>query len=206
MMQARLVTAEDIMSKRVLTIPAWCMVGEALKIMADEDVGSLVVMDEHDPIGILSERDLVSKLMAKGKPPENTLATEVMSGDIVKLRPNVSLKEAAKTMNSKKSRLLVFEGDQNIGILTATDIVRGIHEMDRSFDIEKVVSKSVFTLKAETPLHQAVGVMSQLRVGSIIITKTAIRMGSSQNGTWLNMCCPRISISTNPWGIKLQDR
>ncbi len=95
----------------------------------------------------------------------------MLSGDIVKLRPYVSLREAARTMDSKKSRLLVFEGDQIIGIVTATDVVRGIHEMDRSFDIGKVVSKNVFTLKAETPLHQAVGVMSQLRVGSIIITK-----------------------------------
>ncbi len=159
------------MSKRVQTIPSWCMVDEALKIMSDEDVGSLVVMDEKGPIGILSERDLVSKLMAKGKPPENTLVTEVMSVDIVKLDRDESVKEAAKTMSSKKSRLLVFEGAQNIGIVTATDIVRGIHEMDRSFGIGKVVSKSVFTLKAETPLHQAVGVMSQLRVGSIIIIK-----------------------------------
>ena len=170
-MQTSLITVEDVMSKRVQTIPSWCMVDEALKIMTDEDVGSLVVMDEKDPIGILSERDLVSRLMAKGKPPENTLVTEVMSGDIVKLTRGKSLKEAAKTMNSKKSRLLVFDGKQNIGIVTATDVVRGIHEIDRSFDIGKVVSKSVFTLKAETPLHQAIGVMSQLRVGSIIITK-----------------------------------
>ena len=73
------------MSKRVRTIPSWCRVDEALKIMSDEDIGSLVVMDERGPIGILSERDLVSKLMAKGKPPENTLVTEVMSVDIVKL-------------------------------------------------------------------------------------------------------------------------
>ncbi|HEX9429404.1 MAG TPA: CBS domain-containing protein, partial [Candidatus Bathyarchaeia archaeon] len=85
MMQTSLITVEDVMSKRVQTIPSWCMVDEALKIMTDEDVGSLVVMDEKDPIGILSERDLVSRLMAKGKPPENTLVTEVMSGDIVKL-------------------------------------------------------------------------------------------------------------------------
>ncbi len=170
MMQTNLVTVEDVMSKRVQTIPSWCMVDEALKTMANEDVGSLVVI-EKGPTGILSERDLVSRLMAKGKPPENTLVTEVMSGDIVKLPRWESLKEAAKTMNSKKSRLLVFEGNQNIGIITATDVVRGIHEIDSTFDISKVVSKSVFTLKAETPLHQAVGVMSQLRVGSIIITK-----------------------------------
>lgn len=171
MMQVELVTVEDIMSKRVQTIPSWCMVDEALKIMADEDVGSLVVVEEKAPIGILSERDLVSKLMAKGKPPENTLVTEVMSPEIVKLDRDKSLKVAAKLMNSKKSRLLIFEGHRMLGIVTATDIVRGIHEMDLSFDVGKVISKSVFTLKAETALHQAVEVMSQLRVGSIIITK-----------------------------------
>lgn len=57
------------------------------------------------------------------------------------------------------------------GIVTATDIVRAIHEMDLSFDIGKVVMKSVYTLKGETSLQQAVDIMSQLRVGSIIITK-----------------------------------
>jgi CBS domain-containing protein len=119
----------------------------------------------------LSERDLVSRLMAKGKTPENTIVSDVMSGEIVKFDPNQSLKNAAKTMNSRKNRLLVFDRDHLAGIVTATDIVRAVHEMSTSFEIGKSVMKSVYTIKAETSLQQAVEVMTQLRVGSLIIMK-----------------------------------
>jgi predicted transcriptional regulator len=95
------------------------------------------------------------------------MVTDVMSGEIVKFDPDQSLKQAAKTMNSRRNRLLVFRGDNLVGIVTATDIVRAIHEMDLYFDIRKAVMKSVYSLKDETPLQQAVDVMSQLRVGSV---------------------------------------
>jgi CBS domain-containing protein len=159
------------MTKYVQTIPHTITVGEAIEKMADKNVGSLVVVSGKDPIGILSERDLVSRLMAKGKTAENTMVSDVMSGEIVKFDPDQSLKIAAKTMNSKKNRLLVFDRDHLAGIVTATDIVRAVHEMSASFEIGKSVMKSVYTIKAETSLQQAVEVMTQLRVGSLIIMK-----------------------------------
>jgi CBS domain-containing protein len=170
-MQPSLMTVEDVMSKQVETIPSESTVEKALEKMARKEVGSLVVVSKVGPVGVLSERDLVSRLMAKGKTPEKTLVAEVMSGEIVKFDPDQSLKEAAKTMNSRRNRLLVFRGDSIVGIVTATDIVRAIHEMDAHFEIGGVIMKSVYTLKEETPLQQAVDVMSQLRVGSIIVTK-----------------------------------
>jgi CBS domain-containing protein len=159
------------MTKRVQTIPHTVTVGEAIEKMAEKNVGSLVVVSGKDPIGILSERDLVSRLMAKGKTPENTIVSDVMSGEIVKFDPDQSLKNATKTMNSRKNRLLVFDGDHLVGIVTATDIVRAVHEMSTSFNIGKSVMKSVYTIKAETSIQQAVEVMTQLRIGSLIIMK-----------------------------------
>ena len=159
------------MSKHVQTIPYTLTVGEAIEKMAEKNVGSLVVMSGKDPIGILSERDLVSRLMAKGKTAENTIVSDVMSGEIVKFLPGQSLKDAAKTMNSKKNRLLVFDGNHLVGIVTATDIVRAVHEMSSSFNIGRTVMKSVYTINEETSLQQAVEIMTQLRVGSLIIMK-----------------------------------
>jgi CBS domain-containing protein len=159
------------MTKHVQTIPHTLTVGEAIEKMTEKNVGSLVVVSGKDPIGILSERDLVSRLMAKGRTPENTIVSDVMSGEIVKFDPDQSLKNAAKTMNSRKNRLLVFDGDHLVGIVTATDIVRAVHEMSTSFDIGKSVMKSVYTVRAETSIQQAVEVMTQLRVGSLIIMK-----------------------------------
>lgn len=170
-MQASFATVKDFMSKHVQTIPYTVTVGEAIEKMAEKNVGSLVVMSGKDPIGILSERDLVSRLMAKGKTAENTPVTEVMSGEIVRFHPDQSMKDAAKTMNSRKNRLLVFEGDHLTGIVTATDIVRAVHEMSSSFNIGKTGMKSVYTIKEETSLQQAVEIMTQLRVGSLIIMK-----------------------------------
>jgi CBS domain-containing protein len=171
MLQASLATVRDFMSKHVQTIAHTLTVGEAIEKMAEKNVGSLVVMSGKDPIGILSERDLVSRLMAKGKTAENSMVSDIMSGEIVKFLPGQSLKDAAKTMNSKKNRLLVFDGDHLVGIVTATDIVRAVHEMSSSFNIGRTVMKSVYTVKEETSLQQAVEVMTQLRVGSLIIMK-----------------------------------
>lgn len=160
------------MSKHVQTIPHTFTVSQAIEKMAEKNVGSLVVMSGKDSIGILSERDLVSRLMAKGKTAENTKVSDVMSGEIVKFLPSESLKDAAKTMNSRKNRLLVFDGEHLVGIVTATDIVKAIHEMSASFNIGKTVMKSVYTIKEETSMQQAVEVMSQLRIGSLIIMKS----------------------------------
>jgi len=169
-MQASLASVKDFMTKRVETIPHNVTVGEALRKMVEKDVGSLVVTSGVDPIGVLSERDLVSRLMARNKVPENTNVTEVMSGEIVKFSPDESLREAARTMNTKRNRLLVFDEDRMIGIVTATDIVRALQEVPVSFDIDRAIMKSVYTLKAESTLQQAVEVMTQLRIGSLIIT------------------------------------
>ena len=159
------------MSKQVETIPSGSTVERAIEKMAEKEICSLVVVSKIGPVGVLSERDLVSKLAAKAKTPAGTMVTEVMSGEVVKFDPDQSLKQAAKTMNSRRNRLLVFRGDNLVGIITATDIVRAIHEMDLPFEIDKAVMRSVYTLKEETSLQQAIDVMSQLRIGSIIITK-----------------------------------
>jgi CBS domain-containing protein len=169
-LQTSLATVKDFMSKHVQTIPHDLTVSEAIRRMAEKHVGSLVVMSGNDPIGILSERDLVSRLMARGKTAEDTKIADVMSGEIVKFDPQESLREAARVMNSKRNRLLVFDNDRMIGIVTATDIVRAIHEMPLKFPINKAIMKSVYTLKAETSLRQAVEIMTQLRIGSLIIT------------------------------------
>ncbi len=165
------VTVEEIMSRQVQTIPAGSSVELAIEKMAQQEIGSLVVTSKIGPIGILSERDLVSKLAAKGMNPKGTMVTEVMSGEVVKFEPEQSLKQAARTMNSRRNRLLVFRGDSLLGIVTATDIVRAIHEIDFGFTVDKAVMRSVYTLKDETPLQHAVEVMSQLRIGSILITR-----------------------------------
>lgn len=171
MLQATLASVRDFMSKHVQTISYTLTVGEAIEKMAEKNVGSLVVLSGKDPIGILSERHLVGRLMAKGKTAGNTKVSDVMSGEIVKIFPGQSLKAAAKTMNSRKNRLLVFDGDHLAGIVTATDIVRAVHEMSYSFNIGKTVMKSVYTIKEETPLQQAVEIITQLRIGSLIVTK-----------------------------------
>lgn len=170
-MQTSLAKAKDFMTKHVQTIVHSVSVEEAIRKMAERNVGSLVVLSGRDPIGILSERDLVTQLMAKGRIPENTFVADVMSGEIVRFSPEESLREAARVMNSKRNRLLVSDNDRIIGIVTATDIVRAINDMPLSFGIDKVVMKSVYTLKAETSLQQAVEIMSQLRIGSLIIMK-----------------------------------
>lgn len=146
-------------------------VAKAIKTMDDHNVGSVVVIDNTSPRGMFTERDLLSKVLFHKRTPEATLLMEVMSTPFVTIDPEATLQQAAKTMLAKKNRLLIFEGGDLIGIVTATDIVKGIREDIGTLDIRKVITKNVTTVELYATIDYVIGSMSENRIGSVITTK-----------------------------------
>jgi len=95
-----------------------------------------------------------------------------MSKTLVKLSPDTNIEEAAKTMISERGRLVVVRGDRLVGVVTASDLVRGFSESEKDAPLpEDVVSSRIITLSEENTVYDAINVMHDNRVGSIIVTK-----------------------------------
>lgn len=164
-------TVDDIMAKRVLTIHVHSNVGNAVRMMAASNIGSLVVSDSSGPLGVFSERDLLSKVLARGKDPDATVISEVFAPRFVSVERGTTILLAAKTMMKRKSRVMVFDGADLVGIVTATDLVRAIRSFDRPLDLTNVMSARVAVELPETPLAMVVRRMAEERIGSVLVSE-----------------------------------
>jgi CBS domain-containing protein len=113
----------DVMRKNVVVAKPSVTIREASKVMGDMHIGSLVVREEDDIIGILTERDVLLAV-AKGVNPENVLIEEIMSKKVVTVESGKKLEDAVDLMMKHKiKKLPVIEGKKLVGIITASDIV-----------------------------------------------------------------------------------
>jgi len=122
-----LVKVKDIMIKEVQTIDEGESVEEACRIMGEKRVGSLIVTRQGNPIGIFTERDLLSKIINKKLKLENIKVKDYMSTPLTVIGPEFDLKEAARIMAQLKIRRLpIMKDEKLIGILTSADLTSAI--------------------------------------------------------------------------------
>ncbi|RLJ09952.1 MAG: CBS domain-containing protein [Candidatus Aenigmatarchaeota archaeon] len=116
---------KDIMTSDVKTIDPDASVQEAGQIMSNFDIGCVVVAKDGRLLGILTEMDIVRRVVAKNRSPSKTKVKDVMSKELVVIEPDASVEEAAEAMiNHKVKKLPVVLANQLLGIVTAMDIVR----------------------------------------------------------------------------------
>ena len=163
---------EDIMSKDVVTIGPEDSMAEAARIMGEKHIGSLVVMVKGKPEAIVTERDLLSKILARGKDPKTVKVREVMSSPLITIGPTATIKEAARTMIEKKGRLVVFHEGKLIGIITASDLIRSLPECPETLlKVDDIMTKKVAVSPSETTVGEVAKIMGEKRIGSVIVTR-----------------------------------
>ncbi len=114
---------EDIMTKNVITIDEAESIQEAAQMMTDANVGCVIVTRKDVPVGIMTERDFVTKVAAEGR-PLFTEVSEVMSLPLTTVDPDETVWDAAEIMRVKGiHKLPVQEGNEIVGIVTTTDLV-----------------------------------------------------------------------------------
>ncbi|MEM2094101.1 MAG: CBS domain-containing protein [Candidatus Bathyarchaeia archaeon] len=163
---------EEIMSRNVVTIRPDANIEQAAKIMGEKHIGSLLVLDEGKVIGIVTERDLLSKVLAKGKEPASVLVKDVMSYPVVSVRPSITIKEAAAKMIAEKGRLVVMADDRVVGIITASDLIKSLPESpETELKVEKVMTRHVKSVDESTTVAEVAKIMGDQRIGSVIVNR-----------------------------------
>ncbi len=118
---------KDIMTKNVVTVEPEDQALDAAVKMRAKGIGALIVVSKGSPVGILTERDLVRKVIAAKKDPKSTRVTDVMSKPLVTATPNTSVREAAKKMMiNDVRRLPVVANGKLVGIITAADLAKNL--------------------------------------------------------------------------------
>jgi CBS domain-containing protein len=160
--------ARDFMSREVATIREGDSVRSAIELMVSREVGSLAVTGGGGARGVFTERDLVEGL-ADGVKPEEVTVRDLMDAVVSKIRPSLSLKEAARAMVESKGRLLVYDEGELAGIVTASDIIGAVWRVGAQFDIGEVTTKKVVSTGGWMPVLAVVKMMEKFGVGSVIL-------------------------------------
>lgn len=114
----------DIMKKNVISIDSSMTAQDAAKMMDDASIGAVVVLENGIAIGIITERDLARRIVAKGK-PLTTNVKEVMSSPLIVINPDDTVWEAAQLMKARQiHRVPAVKENRLVGIVTTSDIVR----------------------------------------------------------------------------------
>lgn len=117
---------KDIMSKIVATVNVNKTIFEAAELMSTMGISCVLVTDKDTPVGLITERDIVGKIVATRKPLDTKVA-EVMSKSLITVDPDATLKEAARLMSTHKIRRLpVLHQNKLVGIVSASDFVRNL--------------------------------------------------------------------------------
>jgi len=123
-------TVSKVMSKSVLTVELNSSAKECAKAMAKRGVSCAVITQSGSAIGIVTERDLVSKVLSESIEARSVLVRDIMSTPLITVGPDASLTEASALMSQYRVRRLVVV-DQNgslVGIVTTGDIARSLAE------------------------------------------------------------------------------
>jgi len=162
---------KHIMSQDVVTIAPEASMAEAAGIMGEKHIGSLIVTKYETPVGIVTERDLLSKVFALGKDPIEEKVEAAMSYPLITIDPAAKIKEAAQMMIQKKGRLAVFDRGKLVGVITASDLVSSLPEVpETEVKVDDFMTKEVVTADEKTPVASIAKIMGEKRIGSVIVT------------------------------------
>ncbi len=125
---------------QVWSLDAGATVYEALELMAEKNVGAVLVVADDEPIGILSERDYARKVVLRERVSRDTGVTEIMTPDPICVAPNQEIEACMAIMTAKRFRHLpVVEGGRLIGIISIGDVVKSIIS-EREYLIQQLES------------------------------------------------------------------
>jgi len=125
----------QIMVKNIVTVKPNATVKSAAELMNAHEISCLVVAIDEKPIGIVTEQDMLRRVMHKSRDPEKTCVSDIMSKPLIVAPPNMHAREASKLMLERNIRKLpVVENGRLVGLVTLTDLITALvpHRITRA--------------------------------------------------------------------------
>ena len=131
---------EQWMNKDIKTLNGNNSCVEAAELMRNHNIGCVLIVENDNPVGIISERDLIRKVLATRINPEQTLIESVMSRNIISVDINAEIKEVSRSMVAHGiKKMPVVENGKLKGIITTTDIVRVLSQFNKLYDAKEII-------------------------------------------------------------------
>ena len=132
---AGLMLVRDVMTKEPRVVRRDTNVQEVVATMNKFDISSVIVVEEKRPVGIVTHKDIISKLVQARIPPEAVTAREVMSTPILTISEDASIEEATRMMVKKRiKKLAVTRNNELVGIITSSDLMREAPKLTEMFE------------------------------------------------------------------------
>jgi CBS domain-containing protein len=135
-------TVEDIMTTDLTTLPMSAPIEQAARLMRDEDIGDVIVInDEGAIVGLLTDRDITVRAIADGLDPSDTPVGDICSADLVTAEPRQNVDQVLTLMRQQAVRRIpVVEGDRPVGIVSIGDLA-----------VEREPDSALAAISAEEP-------------------------------------------------------
>ena len=132
---------ERIMVRNVITMKMDATAHAATKIMNKNRIGCLVIVHKGKTAGILTERDLLERVLEKCRDPRETSVSEIMTRQVITGKPDMQLIEAARLMfENKVKKLPLVSGKKLVGLVTVTDIARATSVDEKTIELVETLS------------------------------------------------------------------
>ena len=137
----------DIMTKDLVYSLPSDMVSDVAKLMKDEDIGPVLIVDDsHDGkrlVGIVTDRDLALKVVGEGRDPNSTRVEDVMTGSLVTCRADDDVENAVRAMAQNQLRRIpvVDDSGQLVGIISQADVATRLNEPQSTAEVVKEISR-----------------------------------------------------------------
>ncbi len=161
---------KDVMSTDVVTVEPDQGMVVAANLMADDGVSSLVVMDNSVVAGIITEKDFLERVIAKGKSALDVKVREVMSSPVISIIPEMTVLEAGQIVEERRvKRLPVIDSGTLVGIVTQTDLICVLTSYGMWRDIAEIMTKDVATVQRDATVAEAASMMAERGISGIIV-------------------------------------
>jgi len=118
---------KDVMVTNIITIEAGATVKKAAELMDKHDIGCLIVVSYGNPIGIITERDMLRRVLLQRRDLLKTRVGNIMSAPLVASSPQTDIRDAIRLMNERRiKKLPVMEEGQLVGLISLTDVMRSL--------------------------------------------------------------------------------
>ena len=136
-------SVRDAMTENPRSIGASASVVEAARLMRDEHIGSLPITNDEELVGMITDRDITTRVVAEAADPKMTSVGDVVSRDLISVEPDEDLEEAVQLMASHQVRRLpVVENGRLVGIVAQADVALNLRENEqRTGELVEAISE-----------------------------------------------------------------